>query len=148
MPVPWPWANRWRRSTERYASISELLPQNPLVEAVAGVVEHDEIDRAVDLDLDADDVVDLDVVGDRADRALLGFEHLDRHLGVVGQEGATPAPGAEGGDRRQREQGRVERQDRAVGGEVEPAGVASSTPSATSSLRRTWPSIEILSFAA
>ena len=50
------------------ASIAELLAQDALVQAVAGVVHHDEVERAVDRDLDRDDVVDLGVIGDGADR--------------------------------------------------------------------------------
>ena len=51
---------------------AELLAQDALVEAVAGIVQHHEVDAVIHRDLDAGDAAELDVVGDRADRALVG----------------------------------------------------------------------------
>ena len=59
-------------------------------------------------------VAHLVVVGDGGDRALVGFQHLDRDLGVVRQQRAAPAPRPERADRRQRQQRRVDRNDRAL----------------------------------
>ena len=96
----------------------ELLAQDALVEAVAGVVQHDEVDAAVHRDVDALDAAELGVVGDRARRAQQRLDDVDLDLGVVGQERALPAPRAERRDRGQRQQRRVERQDRPADREV------------------------------
>ena len=77
-----------------------------------------EIGRVVHLDIDVKRVAELVMVGDHRDRALLRLQHLEPHLGDIGQQRAAPAPRAKGGDRRQRHQRRVERQDRAIGGEI------------------------------
>ncbi len=76
------------------------------------------VDAAFLHHLDLDHVAELGVVGHGAHRALVGLEHLDGDLGVVGQKGAAPAPRAEGADRCQREQRRVDRQDRTVRREI------------------------------
>ena len=47
-----------------------------------------------------------------------GFQHLEPHLGAVGQERAAPAPRPEGLDRGQRQKRRIDRHDRPLGGEI------------------------------
>ena len=69
-------------------------------------------------DIDADHGFDFLVVRDRVDRAFRGFQHLDLHLHAIGQQRAAPAPGPEGRDRRQRQERRLERQDRPMRREV------------------------------
>ena len=96
----------------------ELFGDDAFVEGVAGIEEHEEVDVARLLDFDADDVARFDVIGDRAHGALLVFAHGDGDAGVIGQQRAAPAAGAEGADRRQRQQFGVERQYGAVSGEI------------------------------
>ncbi len=50
--------------------------------------------------------------------ALLGFEALDHHMCLMRDDGAAPSPGPERADRRQGEEGRVDRQDRPIGGQI------------------------------
>ncbi len=64
-------------------SVSELLGEDALVPRMV-VVEHDERgDAAVFLDRDLAHALELHMVGDRVDRALVGLEHRDLHLGMV-----------------------------------------------------------------
>src|ERR1700688_5172748 len=74
------------------SSVSELLAQNALVEAVARIEQHVHGDAVIHADLDGADRAHLVVVGDGGDRALFGFEHLDGDLGAVRQQRAAPAP--------------------------------------------------------
>ena len=64
------------------------------------------------------DVAELGVVGDRADRPVLRLQNLDLDPGMIRQKRSAPAARAEGGDRRQRQKGRVEGQNRAADREV------------------------------
>src|ERR1700712_4547614 len=98
--------------------VPELLAQDAFLGAGAGVEQHPHRDRLVGQHLDAADVADLVVVGHRRHRALVALQHLDHHEGGVGEQGAAPAPGPERADRRQRQQRRIDWQDRSLGGEV------------------------------
>ena len=64
------------------------------------------------------DVAHFGEVGDGADRALVGFEHVDPHPRFVRQQRAAPAPRPEGADRRQRQDAGAERNDRPVRREI------------------------------
>src|SRR5207342_137210 len=96
----------------------ELLGEDPFLEVVLGIEQ--QCDRAIAglADGDFDDVADFMRIGGGADRALERVEHAEAHLGIRLEYGAPPAARAEGGDRRQRDHVRAERQDRAVCGEV------------------------------
>src|ERR1700731_1623449 len=72
-----------RPSSVVCSSVSELLAQNALVEAVAGIEQHGHIDAVIHADLDGPHRAHLVVVGDGGDRALVGFEHLDGDLRAV-----------------------------------------------------------------
>ena len=61
------------------ASIIELLAQDALFQAVAGVEQHPHRDGPVGKHLDPADVARLVVVGHRRHRALVALEHLDHH---------------------------------------------------------------------
>ena len=98
----------------RRASVSELLAQDTFVETVAGIEQHPHRNGLVRQNLDAADVARLVVVGDRGHRALVTFKHFDDDEGGIGKQRAAPAPRPERTDRRQREQGGIDRQDRSL----------------------------------
>jgi len=82
------------------ASIPELLAQDALFQAMAGIEQHPHRDGLVGKNLDAADVARLVMVGDGGDGAFIPFEDLNDHMRGVGEQGATPAPRAERADRR------------------------------------------------
>src|SRR3546814_18640565 len=75
---------------------------------------HGDRDGLVFGDFDHSHVADLGIVGDGADRALAGFQNLERNLGPRRQKGAAPAPRAEGAARREAQNVRADRHDRYV----------------------------------
>ena len=85
---------------------------------MAGVEQHGHGDGAVLGHIHRAHVAHFEIVGHGADRALGAFQDFEPDPGAVGQKRAAPAPGAEGADRGQRQQGGVDRQDRAVGGKI------------------------------
>ena len=85
----------------------ELLHRDALVERVLGVEQQGQRALAVEPDLDPGDVAHLDLVGDRGDRPVLGFEDAEADRSVVGQDRARPAARPERADRGQREHLRV-----------------------------------------
>ena len=93
-------------------SKSELLAQNAFVEAVAGIEQQIDRNVMVHLDIDAAHRTHLIGIGDRGHRPFVGILRLDGDLGLVGQQRAAPAPRPERADRREREQRRVDRDDR------------------------------------
>src|SRR5262245_48135616 len=60
----------------RTSSIAELLAQNPLVEAVAGIEQHLHGDAVIHVNVDGTDRTNLVVIGHRGDRPLLRLEHI------------------------------------------------------------------------
>ena len=72
-------------------SVPELLAQDPLIQAVAGVEQHMHGEVMVHADFDRADGAHLVVIGNGGDRALEGLPHLDRDVATVGQERAAPA---------------------------------------------------------
>src|ERR1700761_6167641 len=64
-------------------SVAELLAQDTLFQAVAGIEQHSHRDGLVREDLDAADVAGFVMVGHRGDWALLALEHLDDDIGCV-----------------------------------------------------------------
>ena len=58
------------------------------------------------------------VVGDRRDGPLFGFQHFDGNAGAIRQQRAAPSARTKGGNRRQRHQRRVQRQDGPVRREI------------------------------
>ena len=84
-------------------SVAELLGEDSLVEAVVGIEQHVHVDRMIHADLDGADGAHLVMVGDGSNRALVGFEHLDRDPRGVGKQRAVPAPRPERTDRRERQ---------------------------------------------
>ena len=81
------------RLKPRLASVPELLAQDPLVQAMAGVVQHDEIDVPVHGDMDPRHVAEFGMVGDRAHGPVLRLQDVDLDLGMVGQQRAAPPAG-------------------------------------------------------
>src|SRR5690606_19941646 len=63
-------------------------------------------------------VLELHIVGHGTDWALAGLTGAEAHFSPIGENGAAPAARAEGRDRRQGQQRRLDGQDGAVGGEV------------------------------
>ena len=59
----------------RCALVAELLAQDALVQAVAGVEQHLHRDRVVHANFHIADRADFGVVGDGRDRPPLGIEH-------------------------------------------------------------------------
>src|SRR3984957_3345057 len=74
------------------ASISELLAQDTLFQAVAGIEQHPHRDGPVRQHLDPADVARLVVVGYGRHRAFVALEHFDDDKGGVGEQRAAPAP--------------------------------------------------------
>src|ERR1700738_1045117 len=79
-------------TTMEFGLVPELLAQDTLFQAVAGVEQHSPRDGLVGQHLDPADVARLVVIGDRRDRALVALEHFDHDIGGVRQQGAAPAP--------------------------------------------------------
>ena len=67
---------------------------------------------AVELDVDLRNIANLELIGNRADRAVFRLQHAKGDAGIVGQDRAGPAARAERADRCQRQQLGGERQDR------------------------------------
>src|SRR5216683_5452059 len=63
-----------QRATQK--SVAELLAQNALLQAVAGIEQHPHRDGLVGEHLDAADIARLVVVGDGGDRPLVALQHL------------------------------------------------------------------------
>src|SRR6266699_6149303 len=76
-------------------SVSELLAQDALFQAVAGIEQHPHRDGLVGKHLDAADIAGLVVIGDGGDRAFFALEHFDDDKGSIGEQGAAPAARAE-----------------------------------------------------
>ena len=98
--------------------MAELLAQDALVKAVAGIMKHDEVDAAIHGDIHPLHAAEFRVVGHRANRAVFRLENFDLDLGVIRQKRPAPAAGAEGRNRGQGQQGRVERKDRSADGKI------------------------------
>src|ERR1700679_3262837 len=90
--------------------IDELLCKNSFIKTVTGIEQHGHADGAVLGDVDGGHVANLEIVRDGADGPLAGFQYLEADAGAVRQQGAAPAARAEGADRRQGQQVRVDRQ--------------------------------------
>src|SRR6478609_7572313 len=99
-------------------SVSELLAQDAFVEAVAGIVQQHQVDAAIHRHPHARHVTKLRVIGHRAHGTFLGFQNLDFDARIIRQKRAAPMPRTKRRDRRQRQKRSIERQDRAVDGEV------------------------------
>ena len=65
------------RGLTAVALVAELLAQDALVQAVAGIEQHLHRDRMVHADVDVAHRAHLGVIGDRRDRPPLGIEHAD-----------------------------------------------------------------------
>src|SRR5580700_11918770 len=88
--------------------VSELLAQDPLVEAMAGIEQHVHRDAVVETNVDGADRPYLVVVGDRGNRTFFRFQNLDRDVGAVRQQRAAPAPRPERANWRQRQERRAD----------------------------------------
>src|SRR5262249_46232905 len=99
-------------------SVTELLAQYPLVEAVTRIEQHLHGDAVVHVNVDRTDRANLVMVGDGGDRTFLRLEHLNTHARAVGQERAAPAPRPKRTDRGERHQRRADRNDRTLSGEI------------------------------
>ena len=100
------------------ASDHELLGHDAFVERVAGVEQQRQFAVARDFEPYRRDVTQFALVGYDGHRALFLFEHAERDAAAIGQDRAMPSARAERADRCQRQQVRIERQDRPVGGQV------------------------------
>src|SRR5262249_40937143 len=67
-------------------SVSELLAQNPLIQAVAWIEQHLHGDAVIHVNADRTDRTNLIVIGHRGDRSLLRLKHVDAHARTVGQK--------------------------------------------------------------
>jgi hypothetical protein len=67
-----------------WASVSELLAQNAVFEAMAGIEQHVHFDRMVHADLNRGDRAHFGMIGDGGDRPFVRFEHFDGHVGAIG----------------------------------------------------------------
>ena len=85
---------------------------------MAGVEQHPHRERLVGQYLDAANIAHFVVIGHRRDRAFVALKYLDHHKGAVGKQRTAPAPRPECADRGQRQQRRVDRQDRTLRREV------------------------------
>src|SRR5262245_11680120 len=94
------------------ASVTELLAQDTLVEAMTGIEQHLHRDRMVHADVDLAHRAHLGVVGDGGHWSTLGIEHLDSDPGTVGQQRAAPPTRSERADWRQCHQRGIDRNDR------------------------------------
>src|SRR5690606_6770339 len=113
---PPPAGQGWGGATRREARGSglELLAEDALFEVVLGIEQHGDRALARLADRHLDHVAHLVGVGGGADRALVGIEHAEAHLGIGPEQGPAPAAGAEGRDRGKRDHVRAQWQDRAV----------------------------------
>ncbi len=68
--------------------MTELLAQDALFQAMAGIEQHAHRDGLVGKHLDAADVARFIVIGHRGDRTLVALEHFDDDIGTVGEQGA------------------------------------------------------------
>ena len=68
-----------------------------------GVEQQGQRAHPVDGDVDAGNVADLALVGDRADRTLVGLKHAQADTGLFGQDCPAPPAGAKRADRRERQ---------------------------------------------
>jgi uncharacterized protein (DUF2336 family) len=73
--------------------VPELLDQHAFLEAGAGVEEQGDARGVVLAHHDIDDILELDIVGYGADRALVALAHVESHGGVVVEDSAAPAAG-------------------------------------------------------
>jgi hypothetical protein len=92
--------------------------EHPLFKIDLAVEEQRHRDVAVLVDIDGDDITQLGIIGDSADRAFVGLRRLEPDLRLVRQQCTAPAARAESADRGQREDAGTERDDRAVRREV------------------------------
>src|SRR5579862_1133101 len=96
------------------ASVTELLAQDALVEAVTGIEQHVHGDAVVHADFDRADGAHLVVVCNGGNRAFFGLEHINGDARAIGQQSAAPAPRPEWTDGGEREQRRVDGDDRTL----------------------------------
>ncbi|SOO32573.1 hypothetical protein XAP6164_990009 [Xanthomonas phaseoli pv. phaseoli] len=96
----------------------KLLAEDALFQIVFGIEQQRDLALRGFADGYFDHVADFVRVGGDADRALVGVEHAEAHLGICLENGAAPAPRAIRRDRRQRQRMRAKRQDRPVRGIV------------------------------
>src|SRR6185312_8882910 len=82
----------WRCRPRDPALVPELLAQHALFETGAGVEQQRHLMFPVLADHDLGDVLELDIVGDGADRTLLRLAGAEGHDGIVAEDGAAPAP--------------------------------------------------------
>ncbi len=71
------------------------------------------LNSALLANLDGNYIAEFGVIGNGAHRALIGFQHIDFDLRLIGQQGAAPAPGPERADRGQ---ARADEPSRAISG--------------------------------
>src|SRR5581483_4314341 len=69
-----------REPSVQLLSVAELLGEDALIQAVAGIEHHEEVDLARLLDLDAHHEARLGVVGDRTHGALVGLQNVEADL--------------------------------------------------------------------
>ena len=100
------------------ASDHELLGHDAFVERMTGVEQQREFAVARDFEPHRGDVTQFALVGHYGHRALFLFEDAQRDAAAIGQDRSMPAARAERADRCQRQQVRIEGQDRPVGGQV------------------------------
>src|ERR1700761_249878 len=93
-----------RGLTANASGVDELLRQNAFVQTVAVVEQHRHRDRAVFGDIDGRHIPNLQIVGHGADGSLLRLEDFETGSRAVREQGAVPAAGPEGADRRERKQ--------------------------------------------
>src|ERR1700724_2543092 len=99
-------------------SISELLAHDPFIQAVARIKQQPHAYCLVHSDIDRGDSAHFVVIGDGGHGPLFRLDHLYPALGAIRQQGAMPPSRPEWTDRSKRHQGRADRDDRALSGEV------------------------------
>ena len=117
----------------------ELLDHDPLLIRAVRVEQHGQCQVAPLGHLHACDIADFQVVGHRRNRALVGLDDVEGDACGVGQQGAAPTAWPKRADRCQGQDAGAKA--------VDPAGVATITPSQISSGRRVRPSTAIESLA-
>src|SRR5262249_2024952 len=101
-----------------HALVPELLAQDTFVQAVARIEQHLDGDALVHADVDSAHRAYLVVIGYGGDGTFVWFEHFDGHAGSLRQQCTVPAARAKGTDRGEREERRVDRNDRSLHGQV------------------------------
>ena len=70
--------------------MGELFHGDPLVEGMLRIEQQGEGPRPVQRHIDRADLADLELVGDRSDRALVGFQDAETDRNIVGQDRTRP----------------------------------------------------------